>query len=515
MKNLFNSIKLTKPQKNSFDLSHDVKLSTKMGQLTPILTLECVPGDKFNLGCESLVRFAPLIAPVMHRMDVSMHYFFVPNRILWSNWEKFITDANSGITYPYVNWSQGEAANLETKYPEKKTNFFLDYLGVPPPTTGTATQPINMLPAAAYQCIWNEYYRDQNLQSPINYKLTDGNQNTGGSAGDLRVSELLTLRNRAWEHDYFTSSLPFAQKGAAVDIPIGLVEGDLPVYLNSSSGTSLNGTPSSVNVAAQGGRTDVPADSLYADTSNAEIEPTTINDLRRAFRLQEWLEKNARGGTRYIESILSHFGVRSSDARLQRPEYITGVKTPVVVSEVLNTTGEDGGLPQGNMAGHALSISSGKSGSYYCEEHGYIIGIMSVMPKTAYQQGIPKTFLKSDTLDYYFPSFANIGEQPVTKNELFAYTSSANDTFGYVPRYAEYKFMPSRVAGEFRTTLDYWHLGRIFATEPNLNSTFIECSPEDTTRIFAVEDGTDPLYCHVYNKIQAVRPMPKYGTPSF
>jgi hypothetical protein len=501
MKNLFNSIKLTKPQKNSFDLSHDVKLSTKMGQLTPILTLECVPGDKFTLGCESLVRFAPLIAPVMHRMDVSMHYFFVPNRIVWNNWEKFITDANSGIVAPYINYDYGWGAAQKS---------FLDYLGVPPPPVGSAlNNNINALPIGAYLAIYNEYYRDQNLQAPVNYKLNDGVNNT------TEFYNNCVLKNRAWEHDYFTSSLPFAQKGAAVDIPIGLVEGDLPVYLNSSSGTSLNGTPSSVNVAAQGGRTDVPADSLYADTSNAEIEPTTINDLRRAFRLQEWLEKNARGGTRYIESILSHFGVRSSDARLQRPEYITGVKTPVVISEVLNTTGEDGGLPQGNMAGHALSISSGKSGSYFCEEHGYIIGIMSVMPKTAYQQGIPKTFLKNDTLDYYFPSFANIGEQPVQKQELFAYTSTKEDTFGYVPRYAEYKFMPSRVAGEFRTTLDYWHLGRIFSTEPNLNSTFIECKPEDTTRIFAVEDGTDPLYCHVYNKIQAVRPMPKYGTPSF
>jgi hypothetical protein len=503
MKNLFNSIKLTKPQKNSFDFSHDVKLSTKMGQLTPILTLECVPGDKFNLGCESLVRFAPLIAPVMHRMDVSMHYFFVPNRIVWKDWEKFITDANSGIVYPYFN--------TENNYHTAAQKNFMDYMGVPPNNT-SVEQAINALPFAAYQCIYNEYYRDQNLVAPVDYQLIAGNQY---NKGDAFQKGLVTMRKRAWEHDYFTSSLPFAQKGAAVDIPIGLVEGDLPVYLNSSNGTSLNGTPSSVNVAAQGGRTDVPADSLYADTSNAEIEPTTINDLRRAFRLQEWLEKNARGGTRYIESILSHFGVRSSDARLQRPEYITGVKTPVVISEVLNTTGEDGGLPQGNMAGHALSISSGKSGSYYCEEHGYIIGIMSVMPKTAYQQGIPKTFLKNDTLDYYFPSFANIGEQPVTNNELYAYTSSSNDTFGYVPRYAEYKYMPSRVAGEFRTTLDYWHLGRIFATQPALNSTFIECNPDDTTRIFAVEDGTDPLYCHVYNKIQAVRPMPKYGTPSF
>jgi hypothetical protein len=500
-RNLFNSIKLTKPKKNVFDLTHDVKLSANMGNLTPILTMECVPGDKFDLSCESLIRFAPLVAPVMHRMDVTMHYFFVPNRILWDNWEKFITDANSPHVAPYWNYNDSAA---------EKYKRFIDYMGVPPVPTGGVGQPINLLPFAAYQAIYNEYYRDQNLIAPIDYKLQDGNNISTSADAD----RFLLMRKRAWEHDYFTAALPFAQKGAAVDIPIGLVEGDLPVYLNSSSGTTLNGSPASVNVGAQGGRTDVPADSLYADTSNATIEPTTINDLRRAFRLQEWLEKNARGGTRYIENILTHFGVKSSDARLQRPEYITGVKSPVVISEVLQT-GQSDTTPQGNMAGHGISVSSGRAGSYFCEEHGYIIGIMSVMPKTAYQQGIPKTFLKNDSLDYFWPSFANIGEQPVTKNELYAYTSNANDTFGYVPRYAEYKYMPSRVAGEFRTTkLDFWHLGRIFDTEPNLNQNFVECNP--TTRVFAVEDVEgDHLYCHVLNKIRAIRPMPKYGTPMF
>ena len=510
MKNLFNSIKLTKPQKNSFDLSHDVKLSTQMGQLTPILTLECVPGDKFNLGCESLVRFAPLIAPVMHRMDVSMHYFFVPNRILWNNWEKFITDANSGLVAPFMRIDTGWISNAPNALK------FADYLGVPPIEAGGVATNVSALPFAAYQAIYNEYYRDQNLQAVVDYKLADGDNSVTFDAINNRWAK---LRNRAWEHDYFTSSLPFAQKGAAVDIPIGTVEldtaGTSEAYwkkFDDRTDPSANGNvTSSVTGVAEVDNYGT----VYDPNGSLNVEPTTINDLRRAFRLQEWLEKNARGGTRYIESILSHFGVRSSDARLQRPEYITGVKTPVVISEVLNTTGEDGGLPQGNMAGHALSISSGKSGSYFCEEHGYIIGIMSVMPKTAYQQGIPRTFLKNDTLDYYFPSFANIGEQPVTNNELYAYTATSNNTFGYVPRYAEYKYMPSRVAGEFRTTLDYWHLGRIFATQPALNSTFIECKPEDTTRIFAVEDGTDPLYCHIYNKIQALRPMPKYGTPSF
>jgi hypothetical protein len=499
-KNLFNSIQLKRPKNNFFDLTHDVKLSANMGELTPILTLECVPGDKFDLGCESIIRFAPMVAPVMHRMDVTMHYFFVPNRILWPNWEDFIT--NNGPTgtgptrvAPFINLTDG----MDVEYKR-----FLDYLGLPPVPTGGVTTAVSALPMAAYLAVYEEYYRDQNLIPEVGYKLTDG-LNTD--------TKFLKLRNRAWEHDYFTASLPFAQKGSTVDIPLGAVNGDANIYGNFNGNTTLNGTPSSPFVIGDpNGGVDTD---LYAQTDGLSIEPTTINDLRRAFRLQEWLEKNARGGTRYIESILSHFGVKSSDSRLQRPEYITGVKTPVVISEVLNTSGTQDQLPQGNMAGHGIAVSSGKSGSYYCEEHGYIIGIMSVMPKTAYQQGIPRTFLKLDPLDYFWPSFANIGEQEVQVQELYAYTGNAEDTFGYVPRYAEYKYMPSRVAGDFRTSLDYWHLGRIFASEPTLSQDFIECVPQETERIFAVTDPeAQKLYCHVLNKIKAVRPMPKYGTPT-
>ena len=502
-KNIFNSIQLKKPKKNFFDLTHDVKLSTNMGELTPILTLEVVPGDKIDLGCESIIRFAPMTAPVMHRMDVTMHYFFVPNRILWDSWENYITNNGPVGTWPEIVPPYIEMNNVWPTIPfYQKAIKFLDYMGVPPIPTSGVTTKINALPLAAYQMIYNEYYRDQNLIEPINFKLTDG-LNT--------EQDLLVLRNRAWEHDYFTASLPFAQKGAAVDIPLGAVNGDANIYSNVGN-TTLNGSGGD---PAMIGDTNAGFTDLWAQTDGLTVEPTTINDLRRAYRLQEWLEKNARGGTRYIESILSHFGVKSSDSRLQRPEYITGVKTPVVISEVLNTSGTEGELPQGNMAGHGIAVSSGNSGSYYAEEHGYIIGIMSVMPKTAYQQGIPRTFLKLDPLDYFWPSFANIGEQEVQMQELYAYTANKEDTFGYVPRYAEYKYMPSRVAGDFRNSLDYWHLGRIFGSEPTLSQEFIECTPEDTERIFAVTDpDAQKLYCHVLNKIKAVRPMPKYGTPT-
>lgn len=504
MKNIFNSIQLQKPKRNYFDLTHDVKLSANMGELTPILTLECVPGDKFDLSCESIIRFAPMIAPVMHRMDVTMHYFFVPNRILWPNWEKFITNNGpngTGIDFvaPFIQIDKNDVVNQR----------LLNYLGIPiNPYGSTTAETISALPLAAYQAIYNEYYRDQNLITPVNATLTDGNNGSN-------YATLTTLRKRAWEHDYFTASLPFAQKGAAVDIPLGQIQDNalFIVILYGPTPTVLTGTPYSVTVA--GSNSESTSTDLFAATGGLEVEPTTINDLRRAYRLQEWLEKNARGGTRYIESILSHFGVKSSDSRLQRPEYITGVKTPVVISEVLNTSGTVDQLPQGNMAGHGIAVSSGRSGSYYCEEHGYIIGIMSVMPKTAYQQGIPRTFLKFDPLDYFWPSFANIGEQEVANRELFAFTNTGSNTFGYVPRYAEYKFMPSRVAGDFATSLDYWHLGRIFNTQPSLNGTFIECTPEATDRIFAVTDpDSQKLYCHVLNKIKAVRPMPKYGTPT-
>ena len=233
--------------------------------------------------------------------------------------------------------------------------------------------------------------------------------------------------------------------------------------------------------------------------------------------------KNARGGTRYTESIRMHFGVTSSDARLQRAEYITGVKTPVIISEVLNTTGIDGELPQGNMSGHAVSSINGGGKAYFCEEHGFIMGLMSVMPKTAYQQGIHKKFLRRSPLDYYWPSFAHIGEQEVQNQELYyEATDGVNTgynagTFGYIPRYSEYRFENNRVATDLRTTLDFWHAGRIFEAQPALNDKFIttqDSAPETTDRLFAVDASTsDPLIVHCLNKIYALRPIPYFGTP--
>ena len=490
----------------------------------PITVMECVPGDKFNIKATNLTRFAPLITPIMHQASVYCHFFFVPNRILWPNWEKFISGGEDGLadpTFPTINLT----GNLRDE------GSLADYLGLPTGTDISGSNAVSAMPFAAYQKIYNDYYRDENLITSLedDIILSDGSQTTGGT--------LATLRKRAWQHDYFTSALPWTQRGPEATIPIGteapLLYGDYPnppigndyttVRSPESAGgapydvSSLGSNPSGILLDNGAGSTTVNIDvsqTHVADLSNATA--SSINDLRRAFRLQEWLERNARGGARYIEIIMAHFGVRSSDARLQRPEFLGGSATPITISEVLQTSANSSQpSPQGNMAGHGVSVGSSNYVTYRCEEHGYIIGIMSVMPKTAYQQGIPKHFTKFDKFDYYWPSFANIGEQPIYNKELYYDNASTDDeVFGYTPRYAEYKYIPSTVHGEFRSSLDFWHMGRIFASKPSLNQDFIECDADEVDRVFAVTEGQEHLYVYLHNEVKATRLMPYFGTPT-
>lgn len=509
--NFLNSIKLTRPKTNRFDLSHDVKMSCKFGGLYPTLAMEVLPGEVVQLGNDSLMRFAPLVAPVMHRVDDNMHYYFVANRLLWPGWEDWISNKKTaGVlpAHPYVNMIPGTA--YLGAFP------IHTYLGLPEPPAVGETERVSALPFAAYQFIYNEYYRDQNLIAEVPYLLSNGD-NTAN------IQELNQGRLRCWEHDYFTASLPFAQAGDAVAIPLSQF-GDVQVFANSLipivPGDQIEfpvtgqpgGFPLTEVVPRENADITLGANELFAKTSDLAPNSTNINDLRRAFRVQEWLERAARVGKRYTETIMGFFGVKSPDARLQRPEYIVGTKSPVVISEVLNTS-DTATAPQGNMAGHGIAVTNGKLGGYKVMEHGYIIGIKSVMPRTAYQQGIPRHFKKfNDPTDLFWPQFANLGEQEVKNHEVYAHTLTSEGTFGYMARYGEYRILPSRVAGNFMNSLDFWHIGRIFATQPALNEDFVKCDAR--TDIFAAGATEDYLWCHILHKITAIRPIPKFGTPS-
>lgn len=514
-KNVFDTIEVNAPEVNTFDLSHQVKQSMNMGWLVPCLAEEVLPKDTWRLRANTMVRVAPLMAPIMERIDVYVHYFFCPNRINFPEWEKLITGSTLAGPEEGPPPAHPTLVFNDDWYNNHK---LFDYLGLADPGPTNEYQ-INAFPFAAYQKIYNDYYRDQNLIPELALTLTPGN-NSGNN-------DLMPLRRRAWEHDYFTSALPFAQKGSAISVPLGQISlnpnwdnGVLPFFVDPT------GTPLPISDPPVGAITPDPRISRTGDLANSyALNPgdslvsqgTNVNEIRRSFRLQEFLEKNARAGTRYTEYLLIHFNVRSSDARLQRPEYISGVKTPIIISEVLNSGGPAGDepVPQGNMAGHGISISQDNYGSYYAEEHGWIIGIMSIMPRPSYQQGIPKKFMRNEMLDYAVPSFANLGEQEVLNSEVYAPSALPNGTFGYVPRYSEYKFLPNRVAGDFKTTLKQWGLTRIFDSEPALNQAFIECNPR--TDIFAVEgtpeDPIDHFYCNIWHELSVSRALPYFGTP--
>lgn len=499
------------PKRSMFDLSHERKYTCDMGALVPSFVQEVLPGDTFNCLTNAVVRLSPLLSPMMHRVDIFTHYYFVPYRLLWNNWQSFITGGEDGAdasVFPTVTSGvTGKAPGTLWDYMGCPTNWVKD--DSTPVTVSNFT--VSALPFRAYNLIYNEWYRDQNLIDPVKISLADG-------VDDYTD---LNLLYRSWEKDYFTSALPWPQKGPDVLLPIGSIA---PVKFDNFSGSTApdgkyvvaNGSTDSAgelkySSAYGSDGTALPnpsVNNLSADLSSATA--VSINDLRLANRVQQWQERNARGGSRYIESILAHFGIRSSDARLQRPEYLGGGRSPIVVSEVLQTSSTDSVSPQANMAGHGFSAGGMVPFKKSFEEHGIILGITSVLPRTAYMQGSPRMFNRRTRYDFFWPLFANLGEQSILKKEIFAGSSDPNGVFGYAPRYDEYRHAESTVHGDFKGNLDFWHMARKFDTDPSLTSDFVTSNP--TKRVFATTE-THSVYVQLLNQCTAFRPLPKRAVP--
>lgn len=567
---LFTSVKTPRVPLNRFDLSFDRIGTFKMGKLYPIICKEMLPGDRFRVRTDSLVRTMPLSSPAFGRLRMYIHYFFVPNRLVWDNWEDFITGGESGEDThvpPYLPWSTLVGADFQARsksddqgnWTYTPEDGLVAAFGLPTqPYAGgnvveagvangiSTTTPISVLPFRAYRLIWNEYYRDQNVDDelPID-TATDGEQDIA-AWGDAKFkgSILGDLLSRRWLKDYFTSALPTPQRGPDVQLPIvgegGTIQADGPLkLLIQNKGTGSTTTTSSVfapdlnvglgNTTGIGISSSVNdqfpveqnhTDLMYASgltTAGGSVVAATINDLRRAIALQRFYEISARAGSRYIETIMGHFHVRSSDARLQRPEYLGGGVTDINVGEVLQTSATDETSPQGNMAGRGFGIGRSNQCTYRAEEHGYLFGIMSIIPEPYYYQGIDKEWTRQSRVDYYWPSFAHLGEQEIDKSELSVGTSGGEtDTygklFGYAPRYAEYKFSKNIITGLLRGSLANWTFARKIS-DPNLNAAFLEVPQVNNP--FAVQDEeTDKFIIWFSNDIRALRPMPFFGTPS-
>lgn len=517
MKRIYESLSKLNIARSGFDLSFEKKLSCDMGTLIPIYLQEIIPNDQFRVNTEIMIRFAPMIAPIMHRVNVYTHYFFVPNRIVWDSWEEFINGGSeaSGIQSPILP----KFTITSTEKDDIAKGTLADYFGIPVHDEagagfGGLTFDINALPFRGYHLIWNEYYRDQHLSDEENIDT-------------LTWANAKQLKKRAWEKDYFTSAAPATQRGPEILAPLDVQYLDQSLVKEDDGGNP----PNSADLATG---TGAASDDLYAAGQAARIENldpnsigTKISELRKAFKLQEYWELAMRSGTRYIEWLKANFGVTSSDARLQRPEYLGGAMQPVQISEVLNTAGDNAGSASavGDMAGHGISVGGRNGFTRRFEEHGFVFGIMSILPRTAYQQGLHRQWFKFDRFDYYTPQLAHIGEQAILQKELYfdlgdplaRQNDNYEKTFGYGQRYGEYKQNFSNVHGDFKDNLDFWHMGRKWDAAPDtnpypaLNEDFVEADP--TKRIFAVNDGTHSMWCQIYHDVKAIRPIPYFTDP--
>lgn len=536
--------------RSRFDRSSSVKLSFNVGDVIPFYVDEVLPGDSFQIRTSKVVRMQTLLTPLMDNIYLDTYFFFVPNRLTWEHWKQFNGENTESAWIPQTEY---QVPQLTAPAAGWSVGTIADYMGIP---TGVENLSVNALPFRAYALIMNEWFRDQNLTDPLNIPVDDATVqgvNTGTYVSDVAKGGLPFKASKY--HDYFTSCLPAPQKGPDVTIQTAQL-GNAPVVpMNKPVPKDLLNYP--YNVYIPNGNSDFEAGyhagSVHknafggaywlADTGNANLDPTidngvagypanlwaqfdntvsvaTINELRTAFQIQKLYERDARGGTRYIEILKSHFGVTSPDARLQRPEYLGGSRVPININQVIQQSSTaEGTTPLGDTAAYSLTTDVHGDFMKSFVEHGFVIGVMVARYDHTYQQGIERFWSRKSRFDYYWPVLANIGEQAVLNKEIYAQgTAQDNEVFGYQEAWADYRYKPNRVAGEMRSTyaqsLDVWHLGDDYSQLPKLSDSWIREDKANVNRVIAVSDqNANQLFADIYIQNRTTRPMPLYSIP--
>lgn len=495
-------------QRNVFNLSRENKFTCNMGQLIPVFCDAALPGDKWKMKTDFVLRLAPMLAPMMHNVNAYVHYFKIPCRLLMDDWEKFITGGKN-------NDDSTPAPVIVSPEGGFQPGSLGDFLGVP---TGVAGLESDAFPFRAYAKVYNDWYRDENLIDELPMSTGYGKDAETNTA----------LQRRAWQKGYFTNSLPWPQRGDPVYLPLGT---EAPVVSNGVqpvlSSMNLSGSSYPMQFSANAGLADVVVGKGHSGDSGAGVlwnktgmkadmtfaSAVTVDAVRSAIQVQLFANLVGRSGYRYVEYLKSFFGVTSSDARLQRSEYIGGFKCPIMISEVLQTSSTDSTSPQGNMSGHGIAANQSRVISSYFEEHCIILGILSVMPKYCQSQGLRRMWSHKTRFDYFVPLLAHLGQQAVLNKEIYAQgTADDEGIFGYQERYDEYRQAEDEVHGQFRTTLDYWTMNQKYAELPKLNKEFVECNP--TKSVFAVP-SEDCCIVDMYHKVKALRLIPTFGDPGY